>query len=89
MDIRKRCWHPEAIQAIDPELENKLPPISHPAEPVGLVRKEVAARFGLERVLVASGGGDNMMAAIGTGNVTEGICTVSLGTSGTVFSYSA
>lgn len=30
-----------------------------------------------------------MMAAIGTGNVTEGICTVSLGTSGTVFSYSA
>lgn len=55
MDIRKRCWHPEAIQAIDPELENKLPPISHPAEPVGLVRKEVAARFGLERVLVASG----------------------------------
>lgn len=89
MDIRNRCWHPEAIRAIDPELENKLPLISHPSEPVGLVRKEIATKFGLERVLVSAGGGDNMMAAIGTGNVNEGICTVSLGTSGTVFSFSA
>jgi len=88
MDIRKRCWHREAIQAIDPELESKLPPISHPAEPIGYIRPEVAARFGFERVLVAAGGGDNMMAAIGTGNVSEGICTVSLGTSGTIFSFS-
>ncbi|MCX8160892.1 MAG: xylulokinase [Candidatus Saccharicenans sp.] len=89
MDIRKRAWHPEVLQAIDPELEKKLPPISHPAEPVGLVRKDVALKFGFERVLVAAGGGDNMMAAIGTGNVSEGISTVSLGTSGTVFSYSS
>ncbi len=88
MDIRKRCWHPEAIRAIDPELEKKLPPISHPAEPVGYVRKEVAEKLGLGRVLVSAGGGDNMMAAIGTGNVIPGIFTVSLGTSGTIFSYS-
>ncbi len=88
MDIRSRTWHPEAIRAIDPELENKLPPISHPAEPVGFIRKEIAAKFGFERVLVAAGGGDNMMAAIGTGNVSEGICTISLGTSGTAFSFS-
>ncbi|MDI6848714.1 MAG: xylulokinase [Candidatus Saccharicenans sp.] len=88
MDIRQRCWHPEVLQAIDPELENKLPPLSHPAEPVGYLRQEVAARFGFQRVLVSAGGGDNMMAAIGTGNVIPGIFTVSLGTSGTVFSFS-
>ncbi|HAR36923.1 MAG TPA: xylulokinase, partial [Acidobacteria bacterium] len=88
MDIKNRCWHQEALRAIDPELEGKLPPLSHPVEPVGYIRPEIAARFGLGRVLVAAGGGDNMMAAVGTGNVSPGLLTVSLGTSGTVFSYS-
>src|SRR6185369_15242867 len=31
------------------------------------------------------GGGDNMMAAIGTGNVAPGVLSMSLGTSGTLF----
>lgn len=87
MDIRKRVWHKEAIAAIDPELEAKLPPLSHPAEPVDYIRKEVASLFDFSKVLVSSGGGDNMMAAIGTGNVISGVCTVSLGTSGTIYSY--
>jgi xylulokinase len=39
-------------------------------------------------VKVAVGGGDNMMAAIGTGCVTEGRLAMSLGTSGTLFAYS-
>jgi xylulokinase len=39
-------------------------------------------------VPVSIGGGDNMMGAIGTGNVAPGVVTVSLGTSGTVFAYS-
>ena len=37
---------------------------------------------------MSSGGGDNMMGAIGSGNVEAGIMTVSLGTSGTIYSYS-
>jgi xylulokinase len=52
------------------------------------VGKAVASRFGFGRVLVAAGGGDNMMGAIGTGNVAPGVCTLSLGTSGTVYAYS-
>ncbi len=87
MDIRKRVWHEEAIKVIDPDLVEKLPPLSHPAEPAGWMIKQVAEKYGFSRVLVSSGGGDNMMAAIGTGNVSRGICTVSLGTSGTIFSY--
>ena len=89
MDIRSRCWQDEIINIIDPELRAKLPPLSHPQEPVGYLRKELIEKFGFKKVLVSSGGGDNMMAAIGTGNVSEGPCTLSLGTSGTIFSYSS
>jgi len=39
-------------------------------------------------VKVAVGGGDNMMAAIGTGCVVPGRLAMSLGTSGTLFAYS-
>lgn len=87
MDIRTREWNPEALAAVDPDLARKLPPLSHPKEPVGLMRKDVASRFGLGRVLVSSGGGDNMMGSIGTGNVVPGVCTLSLGTSGTIYSF--
>jgi xylulokinase len=87
MDIRKREWSPEALAAVDADLAGKLPPLTHPKEPVGLMRKEVASRFGLGRALVAGGGGDNMMGSVGTGNVVPGVCTLSLGTSGTVYSF--
>ncbi|NPX99661.1 xylulokinase, partial [Pseudomonas aeruginosa] len=36
---------------------------------------------------VACGGGDNMLAAIGTGNIRPGLLTASLGTSGTLSAY--
>ncbi|HYA49078.1 MAG TPA: xylulokinase, partial [Burkholderiales bacterium] len=88
MDIRNLRWSEEAAAAIDPSLLGKLPALSHPREPVGVVRRAVAAKFGLGKVLVAAGGGDNMMGAIGTGNVRPGVSTVSLGTSGTIYSYS-
>jgi xylulokinase len=89
MDVRRRCWQPEIIELIDPELINKLPPLSPSEEPVGCMRNEIAREFGFNQVLVTAGGGDNMMAAIGTGNVEEGIFTLSLGTSGTIFAYSS
>jgi xylulokinase len=89
MDIRRLCWDEEAANAVDPSLAGKLPPLSHPREPVGFVKKSLAGRFGLGNVLVSSGGGDNMMGAIGSGNVTPGVCTLSLGTSGTVYSHFA
>lgn len=88
MDIRRRVWNKEVIAAIDPELESKLPPLLHPAETLGYLKENIASCFGMNKVLVSSGGGDNMMAAIGTGNASPGVSTVSLGTSGTVYSYS-
>ena len=87
MDIRRLRWDEEALAAVDPELAGKLPPLSHPREPVGFMKKALAERLGLGKVLVASGGGDNMMGAVGSGNVSPGVCTLSLGTSGTIYSY--
>ncbi len=87
MDIRERRWNEEALSVIDPALEEMLPPLSHPSKPVEYMKKEWAEKFGMKKVLVASGGGDNMMGAIGTGNVKPGLCTLSLGTSGTIYSF--
>ncbi len=87
MDIRRRVWHREALASIDASLEAKLPELCHPEVPLGKVKRDIAKRYGMAEVLVSSGGGDNMMGAIGTGNVRPGVCTLSLGTSGTVYSY--
>ncbi len=88
LDIRRRVWSREAIDAVDPALAGKLPVPGNAAEPVGRVSGPAAEALGLGGVLVSSGGGDNMMAAIGTGNVSPGISTISLGTSGTIFCFS-
>lgn len=81
----------EVFAAIAPELDpdRVLPRIIDAYEPAGRVRPLVAQELGLgDNVVVSSGGGDNMMGAIGTGNITQGLVTLSLGTSGTVCAYS-
>ncbi|MEO0225073.1 MAG: FGGY family carbohydrate kinase, partial [candidate division WOR-3 bacterium] len=89
-DIRKRNWVKKIIDVIDKNLIEKLPPIQKSYEICGYISKEISEKFGLNKdVIVSSGGGDNMMSAIGTGNVEDGIVTVSLGTSGTIFAYSS
>ncbi len=90
LDIRTRTWAVDVLRAIDPErdLTACLPPFVEPHRPVGTVRPDIAAGYDLpEGVLVSAGGGDNMMAAVGTGCVSEGVFTASLGTSGTLFGY--
>jgi xylulokinase len=91
-DVRQRAWTREVLDAIDGgtgQLADALPPLIGAEAVVGTLRPEVAEELGLPAdCLVAAGGGDNMMGAIGTGNVREGIVTLSLGTSGTVYSFS-
>ncbi|HEY6401186.1 MAG TPA: xylulokinase [Blastocatellia bacterium] len=89
LDVRNRKWSQAAVNAIDPRLIETLPPIIASDEIAGTLRPELAAEFGLgDGVIVSSGGGDNMMGAIGTGNVRAGVVTVSLGTSGTIYACS-
>lgn len=88
-DIRRRRWSAKVCALIDSGLEGLLPPTRGPAEPAGEVRAAAAAAFGIpEGIIVSSGGGDNMMGAIGTGTVRDGFLTMSLGTSGTLYGYS-
>ncbi|MEZ5503116.1 MAG: xylulokinase, partial [Halioglobus sp.] len=89
LDIRRRQWHSGMLAAIDEqrELAATLPPLVEPGTAIGQLTAATARELGLPAgIPVASGGGDNMMAAIGTGNVSPGRLTVSLGTSGTLFS---
>jgi xylulokinase len=88
MDVRKRSWSRDAINAIDPKLAGWLPPLSASHEAAGTLRGELATRYGFSTdVVVSAGGGDNMMGAIGTGNVVPGVVTASFGTSGTIYAY--
>jgi xylulokinase len=88
MDVRRRVWSTEAINAIDPHLAAWLPPLADSHLPAGLLRPELARKYGLTtEVVVSAGGGDNMMGAIGTGNVAPGVVTASFGTSGTVYAF--
>ena len=88
MDVRRRCWSRDVIAAIDPNLIDWLPTLSGSERAAGLLRSDVAAKYGLSiDVVVSAGGGDNMMGAIGTGNVAPGVVTASFGTSGTIYAF--
>lgn len=90
MDVAKRRWAAAAINAIDPNLANALPPLISSDQPAGNLTAATAKALGLStETVVSAGGGDNMMGAIGTGNTKPGIVTASFGTSGTIYACSA
>jgi xylulokinase len=89
LDVRTRRWSPQLLAATDPQrdLAACLPPLVE-ADASFTIAAAIADELGLPRqVRVAAGGGDNMMAAIGTGNVASGVLSMSLGTSGTLFAH--
>jgi xylulokinase len=90
MNVRTREWCGPLIDFIDPDLHECLPALASSRRALGLLRDSLRTAWGLEKVpVVSAGGGDNMLGAIGTGNVQTGVVTVSLGTSGTVYAFAA
>jgi xylulokinase len=88
-DVRERTWSSAVCKYISPDLESWLPPLIQSGDSAGTVSADAAALYGIpEGAIVSSGGGDNMMSAIGTGTVRDGFLTMSLGTSGTLFGFS-
>ena len=90
-DVRRRQYSAPVLAAMDPDRdwEAALPPPVGSLEVIGRLRPEAAEALGLPAgIPVSAGGGDNMMAAIGVGAVSEGPVVLSLGTSGTAFAYS-
>jgi xylulokinase len=89
MDVRTRTWAQEVLDFIDPALAERMPALGSSAQAIGTLVPDLARRWNIPHgVVVSAGGGDNMMGAIGTGNVAPGRVTASLGTSGTVYAYS-
>lgn len=84
-DVKNRRWSEEMLEicSLKPEYMAK---VYESYERVGALKKEVAQELGLSSdVIVAAGAGDNAAAAVGTGTVGNGMCNISLGTSGTIF----
>src|SRR5580693_7159566 len=70
LNVASRTWFEKAVYAIDSSLAGKLPPLALSSEPCGVLRDALRQRWKLPPgVVISAGGGDNMMGAIGTGNV--------------------
>ena len=88
-DVKNRCWSEEMCH-ICGITRDQLANIYESYEPVGTVLPEIADQLEIPHsVVVAAGAGDNAAAAVGTGTVGDGMCNISLGTSGTIFISSA
>jgi xylulokinase len=87
LNIRSRTWCEPLAEFLDKGLLTKFPPLRSSTRPVGLLRSMLREKFQLGDILVSAGGGDNMLGAIGTGNIAPGQVTISLGTSGTIYTF--
>lgn len=85
MDVKNRRWSEEMIDICGIR-EDMLPKLYESYEVTGCLKPEIADALGLGRqVKIIAGAGDNAAAAVGTGTVGNGMCNISLGTSGTIF----
>lgn len=83
-----RAWSAAVLESIDPELRRKLPPVEPSDRSIGRIASRFADAYGLSReCTIDAGSGDNMYGAIGTGNFAPGVVTISLGTSGTAYTF--
>lgn len=85
LDVKNKCWSKEMIE-ICGITEEMLPKLFESYEVTGTLKADVAEELGLSAdCKIAAGAGDNAAAAVGTGTVGDGMCNISLGTSGTIF----
>jgi xylulokinase len=80
LDETKRGWSPEAFDVCDAN-PAWAPPLFEGSAPAGRLRPEAADALGLPRgVLLAAGGGDAAVGALGLGAIAPGEAFISLGT---------
>ncbi len=85
LDVKNKCWSREMLEICGLE-EKQMAKIFESYQVVGSLTEQAAEELGLStKIKVIAGGGDQAVAAVGTGTVGEGRCNVSLGTSGVVF----
>ncbi len=85
LDVENKCWSGEMLDVCGIS-EDKLPRLFESFDVIGTLLPEIANTLGLTPdTRVVAGAGDNAASAIGAGVNREGMCNISLGTSGTVF----
>jgi xylulokinase len=84
LDVAQRRWS-EAMLAATELRPAQMPTLFEGNDMTGTLLAEVAEAWGMRRVPVAAGGGDNAAGAIGVGVVRPGDASLSLGTSGVLF----
>jgi xylulokinase len=89
LDVGGRRWSGELLAATGMD-ERQMPSLTEGSEPAGMLRDELARRWGIAHpVVIAGGAGDNAASACGMGTVAAGQAFVSLGTSGVLFAANA
>ncbi|WP_454887418.1 xylulokinase [Sphingomonas oryzagri] len=84
LDVAGRRWSPAMLAACGMS-EDMMPVLCEGSDASAMLSAEIAARWGMERVPVAGGGGDNAAGAVGLGVIDPGETFLSLGTSGVIF----
>ena len=84
LDVAKRDWS-DAMLAATGLTRDHMPRLYEGTQVTGTLTAQTAARWGMERVPVTAGGGDNAAGAAGVGVVADGDALLSLGTSGVIF----
>lgn len=85
LDVKNKCWSKEMLEICGLK-EEQMAKIHESYQIVGNVTEKASKETDLPTsTKVIAGGGDQAVAAVGTGTVGNGKCNVSLGTSGVVF----
>ena len=92
-DLGARRFDEAAMDRLDAaagdgtRLAERLPGLTDPTDPLAPIGRTTGALGLPAGLVVAPGGGDNMMSALGSGATRAGTLVVSLGTSGTAFAH--
>jgi xylulokinase len=87
LDVAHRSWSSALLDATGLTLAH-MPTLHEGNAITGRLNAALAERWGMARVPVAAGGGDNAAGAVGVGIVRHGQAMLSLGTSGVYFAVS-
>ncbi len=84
-DVTNRKWSNEILETFGIS-EDLLPTVYQSSNSIGNITAEICELTGLSNeTIVVAGAGDNAAAAVGNGIISENTASVSLGTSGVVF----
>lgn len=80
LDVANKRWSPELCDLCGITVD-MLPTLYESYQPTGKLKPE----YNLPNAILCAGAGDNAAAAVGTNTLRDGDCSISLGTSGTIF----